>query len=410
MGLMLRYFNACVSRQGLFFRFHARDRWCFVQASFDTESNKPKTMTSNKVMNFAPGPAKVPEEVIQQAYNEFLNYNNTGLSVCELTHRGADFGKINDEAEAALRELYQIPSNYKVLFMQGGGTGQFAVVPLNLCSSSDDVADYIVTGTWSSKAAQEAEKYCRVNRVLPKTSVYTGIPDKSEWKLSNNAKYVYYCANETIHGIEFDFIPETNGVPLVCDMSSNVLTRPIDITKFGVIFAGAQKNAGIPGVTFVIVREDLLGKALSICPTVFDYKITASNKSLYNTPPTFSVYVLGLVFKWVLTNGGISAMDKISAVKSSLVYEVLDASNGFYHSVIKKENRSRMNIPFRIGGPAGSDELETKFLNEAKSRKMISLKGHRSVGGIRISLFNAITLDETKALVEFLKEFQANNQ
>ncbi|GFQ81665.1 phosphoserine aminotransferase [Trichonephila clavata] len=287
-------------------------------------------MASNKVMNFAPGPAKIPEEVLQQAHSEFFNYNNSGISIVEITHRSIDFGKINSEAEAAVRDIYQIPSNYKVLFLQGGGTGQFACVPLNLISSPDDVADYVVTGVWSSKAAQEAEKYCRVNRVLPKTSVYTGIPDKSEWKLSNNAKYVYYCSNETVNGIEFDFIPETNGVPLVCDMSSNVLTRPIDISKFGVIFAGAQKNAGIPGITFVIVREDLIGKGLSVCPAVFDYKINAANQSLYNTPPTFSVYILGLVFKWVQSKGGISAMDQNSAMKSSLVYDVLDASNGFY--------------------------------------------------------------------------------
>jgi len=367
-------------------------------------------MTSVKVLNFAPGPAKVPEEVIQQAHSEFLNYNNEGLSVVELTNRGATFGKINDDAEASLRELYQIPDNYKVIFMQGGGTGQFSAVPLNLCSSSDDITDYIITGTWSSEAAKEAEKYCKVNRVLPKVNVYTGIPDPSEWKLSPNAKYVYYCANETIHGIEFDFIPETNGVPLICDMSSNVLTRPIDIKKFGVVFAGAQKNAGIPGVTFVIVREDLIGNPLSICPTVLDYKITADNKSLYNTPPTFSIYVLGLVFKWVLQKGGIKAMDALSAVKASLVYEVFEASNDFYYSVVNKKNRSRMNIPFRIGGRGGNDALEKKFLDEAKKNNMINLKGHRSVGGIRISLFNAITIDETEQLIELLKKFQAENQ
>ncbi|KAG8177062.1 hypothetical protein JTE90_016891 [Oedothorax gibbosus] len=364
-------------------------------------------MASKKVYNFAPGPAKVPEEVIEQAYSEFLNYNNSGLSVVELTHRGADFGKINDDAEKSLREIYKIPSNYRVIFMQGGGTGQFACVPLNLCSSSDDVVDYVVTGTWSQKAAEEAEKYCKVNRVLPKTKVYTGIPDQSEWKLSSNAKYVYYCSNETIHGIEFDYIPETNGVPLVCDMSSDVLTRPLDISKFGVIFAGAQKNAGIPGVSFVIVREDLLGKGMPICPTVFNYKITADNKSLFNTPPTFSVYVLGLVFKWVQSKGGVAKMDELSAAKSELVYQVMDASNGFYHSVVEKESRSRMNLPFRIGA---SEELETKFLEEAKKRNMINLKGHRSVGGIRISLFNAITLDETKQIVDFLKDFQSRNQ
>ncbi|XP_015918551.2 phosphoserine aminotransferase [Parasteatoda tepidariorum] len=367
-------------------------------------------MPSEKVLNFAPGPAKVPEEVLQQAHSEFFNYNGEGISVVELTHRSPTYSKINDDAEAALRELYNIPANYKVIFLQGGGTGQFSAVPLNLCSSPDDVADYIVTGTWSSKAAQEADKYIKVNRVVPKTSVYTGIPEKSEWKLSNNAKYVYYCANETIHGIEFDSVPETNGVPLVCDMSSNVLTRSIDVTKFGVIFAGAQKNAGIPGVTFVIVREDLLGKSMRICPTVFDYKINADNKSLYNTPPTFSVYVLGLVFRWVLSKGGITAMNAASDLKSSLVYDVINSSDGFYHSAINPSNRSRMNIPFRIGGPSGNDDLEKKFLDEAKSHKMISLKGHRSVGGIRISLFNAVTLDETKALVELMKSFQAKNQ
>ncbi|XP_035222544.1 phosphoserine aminotransferase-like [Stegodyphus dumicola] len=292
-------------------------------------------MSTKKVLNFAPGPAKVPEEVLQQAHSEFLNYNNEGLSVVELTHRSPTFAKINDEAEATLRTLLDIPSNYKVLFLQGGGTGQFSAVPLNLISNSDDVADYIVTGAWSSKAAKEAEKYCKVNRVLPKTDVYTGIPDRSEWKLSSNARYVYYCANETIHGVEFDFVPETNGVPLVCDMSSNILTRPIDISKFGVIFAGAQKNAGIAGVTFVIVRDDLIGNALPICPTVFDYKINADHKSLYNTPPTFSVYVLGLVFKWVLANGGVSAMDAHSNEKASLVYDVLDSSGGFYQYVFK---------------------------------------------------------------------------
>ncbi|KFM80609.1 Phosphoserine aminotransferase, partial [Stegodyphus mimosarum] len=362
-------------------------------------------MSTRKVLNFAPGPAKVPEEVLQQAHSEFLNYNNEGLSVVELTHRSPTFAKINDEAEATLRTLLEIPSNYKVLFLQGGGTGQFSAVPLNLISNSDDVADYIVTGAWSSKAAKEAEKYCKVNRVLPKTDVYTGIPDRSEWKLSSNARYVYYCANETIHGVEFDFVPETNGVPLVCDMSSNILTRPIDVSKFGIIFAGAQKNAGIAGVTFVIVRDDLIGNALPICPTVFDYKINADHKSLYNTPPTFSVYVLGLVFKWVLANGGVSAMDDHSSEKSNLIYDVLDSSEGFYHSVIKKESRSRMNIPFRIGGPGGNDELEKKFLDLAKAHNMLSLKGHRSVGGIRISLFNAVTLDETKQLVEVLKKF-----
>ncbi|XP_054709053.1 phosphoserine aminotransferase-like [Uloborus diversus] len=331
------------------------------------------------------------------------------IFVLELTHRGATFGKINDEAERSLRQVFDIPSNYKVLFLQGGGTGQFSAVPLNLCFSSDDVVDYIVTGTWSSKAAKEAEKYCKVNRVLPKTDVFTGIPPQSEWKLSKNAKYVYYCANETIHGVEFDFVPETNGVPLVCDMSSNVLTRPVDISKFGLIFAGAQKNAGIPGVTFIIVRDDLVGHALPICPTVFDYKINADNKSLYNTPPTFSIYVLGLVFKWILSKGGVAEMQSFSAEKSRLVYDVIDSSEGFYHSVIKKHSRSRMNIPFRIGGPSGNDELEKKFLEEAKAQGMINLKGHRSVGGIRISLFNAITLEETKALVELLKSFlQAN--
>lgn len=362
-----------------------------------------------KTINFSAGPAKVPEEVLKQIHEELLDFQGTGLSVMEMSHRSPEFMKINQEAEQDLRDLMKIPDNYKVLFLQGGGTCQFSSVPLNLCPSKNCPTDYLVTGTWSSKAAQEAEKYCSVRRAFPKATKFTGIPDPTAWKLSPDATYVYYCDNETIHGVEFPFVPETNGVPLVCDMSSNILTRPVDVSKFALIFAGAQKNVGIAGVTVVIVRDDFIGKAQEICPIILDYKIHADNQSLYNTPTTFGIYVMGLVFKWLKRQGGPSAMAERSAQKSELIYDTIQSSNGFYHSPIKPDCRSRVNIPFRIGGPEGNDKLEKLFLKEAGERKMLCLKGHRSVGGLRASVFNAITIEETQSLVDFMKQFQSNN-
>ncbi|XP_013385669.1 phosphoserine aminotransferase [Lingula anatina] len=364
-----------------------------------------------RVINFSPGPAKLPEKVLQQASKEMLNYDNTGLSVMEMSHRSAEFSKIMSTAEADLRDLLNIPDNYKVLFLQGGGSGQFAAIPLNLMNLKPArVADYKITGAWSSKAAKEAEKYGKVNLVLPETKKYTGIPCKSTWNFHPEASYVYYCDNETVHGVEYDHVPETNGVPLVCDMSSNFLSRPFDIKKYGVVIAGAQKNIGCAGVTVVIIREDLLGYTLPECPIIFDYKVQVGMNSLYNTPPTYSIYIMGLVLNWIKEEGGLEAMYERSLIKARAVYDLLDSSDGFYHCLVAPNARSRMNIPLRIGGPEGVPELEKKFIEETQKCGMISLKGHRSVGGIRISLYNAVTVEETLHLVEFMKEFMAVNR
>ncbi|KAK3728567.1 hypothetical protein QZH41_011647 [Actinostola sp. cb2023] len=271
-------------------------------------------------------------------------------------------------------------------------------------------ADYICTGAWSSKAVKEvrfAEKYGKVNLVLPKLDSYDRIPSQSEWNLDPNASYVHYCANETVHGVEFDFIPETNGVPIVCDMSSNILSRPVDVSKYGVIYAGAQKNIGCAGVTMVIVREDLLGHASPKCPVVFDYKVQAGNNSMYNTPPTYSIYLMGLVFKWIKKLGGLQELKQRNHIKSSTIYDIIDSSKGFYSGKVNKGARSRMNVTLRING--GHEELEKEFIKKAGEKGMIQLKGHRyrlmSVGGIRVSLYNAITFQETKKLAQFMRDF-----
>ncbi|KAK7101346.1 hypothetical protein V1264_024138 [Littorina saxatilis] len=368
-------------------------------------------MAENQVINFSPGPAKLPAEVLEQAQKELMNYNNTGVSVMELSHRSADFTKIITRTEDNLRKLLNIPDNYKVLFLQGGGTGQFSAVPLNLLSHKPDLAaDYIVTGSWSAKAAQEAQKYGKIHQVVPKPSTYTEIPDSITWNLNPNASYVYYCANETIHGVEFQYIPDTGDVPLVVDMSSNILTRNVDITKFGAIFAGAQKNIGCAGVTLVIIRDDLIGHALPICPIIFDFKVQCGNNSLYNTPPTYSIYIMGLVFEWILARGGVSAMERAAITKSSAVYDLIEDSQGFYVCPLNKDCRSRMNVPVRIGAPNGDEALERKFLEEAEKNRLISLKGHRSVGGLRISLYNAVSVEETQVLVNFMKDFMARHR
>jgi len=368
-------------------------------------------MTSNRVINFSPGPAKLPAEVLERAQKELISYGNAGISVLEMSHRSSDFSRIINEAERNLRKLMTIPDNYKVLFIQGGGNGQFAAVPMNLINLKDSgSADYLITGTWSAKAAKEAEKFGKVNQVFPKLASYTTIPDQSTWSLNQDASYVYYCANETVHGVEFLDVPDTNGVPLVCDMSSNILSKCIDVTKFGLIFAGAQKNIGCAGVTVVIVRDDLLGKAIKECPAVMDYRIMAGNASLYNTPPTFSIYILGLVLEWIKNQGGVENIEETNKAKAEAVYEVLKNSSGFYVCPVEDRVRSRMNVPVRIGGPEGNEALEKKFVDEATKRKMIQLKGHRSVGGLRISLYNAVTLEDTQKLIDFMIEFQQENQ
>jgi phosphoserine aminotransferase len=281
-------------------------------------------LIEKRAVNFGPGPAKLPEAVLKQAERELYCFQTTGVSVLEMSHRSIHYAEMNKGAESELRGLMSIPINYKVLLLQGGGTGQFAAVPLNLMGGEKPVADYIVTGNWSNKAAIEAAKYLAVNYVVPKPAKFSGIPDQNEWNLTPTASYVYYCANETAHGIEFPFIPDTGEVPLVCDMSSNILTKEVDVSKFGVIIAGAQKNIGSAGVTVVIVREDLIGKAHKTCPAILDYKVNADAKSTYNTPPVYSVYIMKLVFEWISQQGGAPAMELNSKAKSGLVYGVID--------------------------------------------------------------------------------------
>ncbi|XP_036952782.1 phosphoserine aminotransferase [Acanthopagrus latus] len=368
-------------------------------------------MDQKQTIYFGAGPAKIAQSVLLQAQQELLNYSGTGISVLEMSHRSADFNKILNKSESLLRELWNIPDNYKVMFLQGGGSGQFSGVPLNLIGLKEDkCADYLVTGTWSSKAAKEAEKYGKVNIVHPKLDAYTKIPDPSSWTLNPSASYVYYCANETVNGVEYNFTPETNGTILVCDMSSNFMSRPVDVSKFGVIFGGAQKNIGCAGVTVVIVREDLLGHALKECPIVLDYKVQAEMNSLYNTPPCFSIYIMGLVLEWTKNNGGCAAMEALSKQKSSMIYDVINASGDFYVCPVDTACRSRMNVTFRVGKKEGDEALEKKFVEGASKRGMMALKGHRSVGGIRVSLYNSITVEETEALAAFMKEFQKEHQ
>ncbi|KAM9137516.1 phosphoserine aminotransferase [Pangshura tecta] len=364
-----------------------------------------------QVVNFGAGPAKLPRSVLLEAQKELVDYKGLGISVLEMSHRTSDFSKIINTAENLLRELLNIPENYKVIFLQGGGSGQFSAVPLNLIGLKEGrCADYVVTGAWSAKAAKEAEKYAKVNIVHPKLGSYTKIPDTSSWNLRPDASYVYYCANETVHGVEFDFVPDVKGAVLVCDMSSNFLSRPVDVSKFGVIFAGAQKNVGCAGITVVIVREDLLGFALKECPIVLDYKVQAGNGSLYNTPPCYSIYIMSLVLEWIKNNGGAPAMDKQSSIKSQMIYDIIDKSNGFYVCPVEKKSRSRMNVPFRIGNIKGDEALEKKFLDKAVELNMISLKGHRSVGGIRASLYNAVTIEDVQKLATFMRSFMQMHQ
>ncbi|XP_066586622.1 probable phosphoserine aminotransferase [Prorops nasuta] len=356
------------------------------------------------VYNFGAGPAKLPQEVLKKVQDELIAYGNTKISILELSHRSNDFKEIIDDAVDTLRDIMKIPDNYNILFMQGGGTGCFASIPLNLMNRTG-TADYVVTGSWSAKAAKEAEKYGKVNLVYPKPDKFTGICNPSTWQTNSNASYLYYCANETVHGIEFDFVPDTKDVPLVADMSSNILTKPLDVSKFGLIFAGAQKNIGPAGVTLVIVRKDLLGSPMKMCPTVLDFTVLAKDNSLHNTPPTFQIYVVGLVFKWIKENGGVEGMKKRAIEKSRMIYEVIDESNGFYTCPVEAKSRSKMNIPFRIG--ANDEELEKEFLAGAAKRGMLQLKGHRSVGGIRASLYNAVSKEEAEELANYMKSFFA---
>ncbi|UJR09972.1 hypothetical protein I4U23_014196 [Adineta vaga] len=369
--------------------------------------------TARKI-NFGAGPAQLPLDVLETIQSEFLDYNGSGSNVMELSHRSTAFAKIIEEAERDIRELLTIPDSYAVLFLQGGATAQFSAVALNFLNlKPSQTADYLVTGYWSEKAVKEAEKFGKVNWVVPKTSKYQGVPAQETWKLTEEPSYFYYCANETIHGIELDDIPEVvpKDVPIICDMSSNFLTRPFDVTKYAVIFASAQKNFGASGLVLVILRKDLVGKNINkSIPVILDYKVQIDNGSMYNTPPTFSIYVANKMFDWTKQQGGLNALNERMDKKSSLIYETIDQSNGFYVNAIDNKYRSRVNIPLRIvSNGTFNEKLESLFLAEAIKSKMLELKGHRAVGGIRVSLYNGITVEETKKLANFMRTFQTNN-
>jgi phosphoserine aminotransferase len=357
-----------------------------------------------RVFNFAAGPATLPLEVLQQARDELLDWQGSGMSVMEVSHRGKAFIAVAAEAEQLLRELLAVPSNYKVLFLQGGGTAQFAAVPMNI-SAPDSALDYINTGAWSKKALGEAKRFARVNVAADEgASNYSTVPEQGSLKLTPDAAYVHYTPNETIGGVEFPYIPQTGNVPLVADMSSNILSRPIDVSKYGVIYASAQKNIGPSGLAVVIVRDDLLGKARPTTPSVLDYKAMAADGSMSNTPPTFGWYLAGLTFKWLKKNGGLTWIAERNRAKAAKLYDAIDSS-GFYRNPVAQGCRSWMNVPFTLAKP----QLDKTFLTEANAAGLVNLEGHRSVGGMRASIYNAMTPDGVDALIAFMKEFQRRN-
>jgi phosphoserine aminotransferase len=354
-----------------------------------------------EIYNFSAGPAVLPHPVLVRARDELLDWHGAGMSVMEMSHRGKEFISIAEQAEADLRELMGISSDYHVLFLQGGATSQFAMVPMNLLRGRQ-LADYVNTGAWSRKAISEAKRYCSVNVVASsEASGFTTIPPPDTWTRDPAAAYLHYTPNETIGGVEFDWIPETAGVPLVADMSSTILSRPLDVSRFGLIYAGAQKNIGPAGLTVVIVRKDLIENTAAGTPSMFDYRLHADNGSMLNTPPTYSWYLAGLVFQWLKEQGGLAAMEVINARKAGRLYATIDASD-FYECPVDVECRSRMNVPFTLAAPV----LDQEFLAGAKAAGLLSLKGHRSVGGMRASIYNAMPEAGVAALVDFMTEFE----
>jgi phosphoserine aminotransferase len=357
-----------------------------------------------RAYNFNPGPGVLPLEVLQQAQSELLDFKGTGMSVMEISHRSKEFEEVIQTAEADLRELLAIPSNYKVMFLQGGAHLQFAMIPMNLRASGSS-ADYIVTGSWGKTAMKEAQKLGTTHAAgNTEADGFKGFPEKLD--LDAKAAYLHYTSNETIHGVEYFSEPTPpEGVPLVCDASSDFISRPIDVSKYALIYAGAQKNAGPSGVTIVIERDDMIERTPANLPVMLDYKILANSGSLHNTPPSFAIYIVGLVLKWAKKIGGLSAIEKTNRTKAGLVYAAIDQSGGFYRGHAKPEARSLMNIPFRLP----TEELEDTFAKDAKKNNLIGLKGHRSVGGMRASLYNAMDVAGTQELVKFMKEFQKKN-
>ncbi len=355
----------------------------------------------SRVYNFSAGPAMLPAEVLEQAREEMLDWRGSGMCVAEMSHRGKEFMSIAGQAEADLRELLAIPAGYQVLFLQGGASMQFAMVPMNLLRGKT-TADYINTGAWSKKAISEAKRYCTVNLAASTEAVkFTAVPAQAELQLGADAAYVHYTPNETIGGVEFSYVPDTAGVPLVADMSSTLLSRPIDVSRYGLIYAGAQKNIGPAGLVIVILREDLIGETLPGTPTMLDYKTHAENGSMYNTPPTYAWYVAGLVFQWLKGKGGLAGMAQINARKAKALYAAIDGS-AFYSNPVEPASRSWMNVPFVLADP----QLDEAFLKEAKAAGLTTLKGHRSVGGMRASIYNAMPEAGVQALIEFMADFE----
>jgi phosphoserine aminotransferase len=371
------------------------------------------------VYNFSAGPAVLPKEVLRQVADELPDWRSSGMSVMEMSHRGPEFMSIHAQAMADLRELMGIPDHYRVLFMQGGAIAENAIIPLNLLRGHES-ADYLVTGQWSARSAKEAARYAKVNIVadaskLPaphrggETGAYTFVPAQADWRMSSDAAYLHLCTNETIDGIEFQRPPAQGGgehdvppgVPIVADISSHVLSRPIEVERFGCLYGGAQKNIGPAGLTIVIVREDLLGNAHPLCPSAFDYRVVADNDSMYNTPPTFAIWVAGLVFDWLKRQGGVAAMEQRNIEKAALLYDYLDASS-FYENRGRPGDRSRMNVPFFLKDPS----LDGAFLKGAEAEGLLQLKGHRAVGGMRASIYNAMPIEGVRALVDYMKEFE----
>ncbi len=351
--------------------------------------------------NFCAGPAMLPTEVMLQAQEEFINWHGRGCSIMEMSHRGKDFMAVAAKAEQDLRDLMHIPANYKVLFMHGGGRGQFSAVPLNLMQPGKK-ADYIVSGAWSKAAAEEALKFGAINtqQIQLKADGVRSLVAEKDWQLDPQASFVHFCPNETVDGLEFTAVPDTQ-VPLVADLSSTILSRPLDVSRYGVIYAGAQKNIGPSGLTVAIVREDLLPKAGANIPAILDYRLAAENDSMFNTPPTYAWYLAGLVFEWLKRQGGVEAMGKINQLKADTLYQYLDQSD-FYRNDVASANRSWMNVPFFLA----DDRLNDLFIAESEAAGLLALKGHRMVGGMRASLYNAMPLEGVQTLVTFMQEFE----
>jgi phosphoserine aminotransferase len=354
--------------------------------------------------NFSAGPATIAPEVLRQAASEMLDWHGSGMGVMEMSHRGKEFISIYEQAEADLRELLAVPKNFHILFMQGGGLAENAIVPLNL--SRGGKADFVLTGTWSQKSLKEARKYCRVNvAASDEAQGFTHLPAPASWQLSGDARYVHICSNETIHGVEFHELPDLKALgsdaALVIDFSSQVASRPVDWSRVGLAFGGAQKNIGPAGLTLVIVREDLLGHALPACPSAFDYKLVAENQSMYNTPPTYAIYMAGLIFQWLKKLGGVPAIEARNIAKARLLYDYIDQSQ-LYVNRVARDCRSRMNVPFFLRDESRNEA----FLAGAKAAGLLQLKGHKSVGGMRASLYNAMPLEGVQALVDYMREFE----